>query len=312
MKNSISIAIPTYNGDVLLDTCLRSLANEYFHENYKDIIIVSNGPKTNAEEILRKYEFPIVTRYIHINEASVSMARNKALEISASDMVLFFDNDMTFTGTTLAAYSEALDHYGVEHFYGGPVAPNYESIPPTWLNEYLPRSAKNFSLGTETIEIKTLEFLGGNHMVPRLQTLQNAKYDSDGTTGQRGLIGEEMRVQENLLLKNITGIYTPVALTFHYVPIDRCTPEWVLHRNYRAGFTAGIRNIQGKCTLFNVPCWVVRRMLSLSIKYLIGLMLQKENHMVFRMKYDMKYYSGIIDSKINPDQLPDAHWVKPR
>jgi len=310
MKNSISIAIPTYDGDQTLDVCLKSLSKESFSKEYRDIIIVSNGPKTRSENILKKYEFPIATKHLHLDQASVSNARNAALKSSLSDMVLFFDNDMTFSGTTLAAYADAINQYGPDHFYGGPVSPDYESPPPLWLIDYLPRSAKEYSLGPANKEIAAPIFLGGNHAVPRRLTLENAMYDSDGSIGKSGLIGEETRVQENLLSKNITGIYVSGALSYHYVPIDRCTPEWVLHRNYRTGFTAGKRDVQGKCRLVGVPCWVIRRILSLYFQFFIGRIQRKDDHELFKTRYQLMYYLGIVNSKIKPEDLPDVHLIK--
>ena len=54
-----------------------------------------------------------------------------------------------------------------------------------------------------------------------------------------GSIGQESEMQRRLLSSGAFAVYVASALVYHWVPRDRCSPEFALHRAYREGVKRG-------------------------------------------------------------------------
>ena len=93
MKNSsISIIIPVYNPGEHLVKCLESIINQTY-ENL-EIILVDDGSSDGSGELCDEYakkDSRIIC--IHQENAGVSNARNKGLEIATGDYFHFPDSD---------------------------------------------------------------------------------------------------------------------------------------------------------------------------------------------------------------------------
>lgn len=82
-----SIIIPVYNVEKYIKKCLDSV----FNQSYKDyeVIVVNDGTKDNSMDIVKQYDLTIVNQ----ENAGLSAARNKGLEVSKGEYVLFLDSD---------------------------------------------------------------------------------------------------------------------------------------------------------------------------------------------------------------------------
>ncbi len=83
-----SVIIPVFNDKDNLDRCLGSLFNTVF-SNF-EVIVVDDGSYDSIEPVTQKYHSKLIRLPQNLGQA---YARNKAVEISASDIVLFTDAD---------------------------------------------------------------------------------------------------------------------------------------------------------------------------------------------------------------------------
>lgn len=91
----ISIILPTYKpGDYLLD-CLQSIELQTLNNDFFCVYIGLNGPKDKCEElvisILNKFNFNY--KYFYFPTAGVSFARNKLIDESTEEYLVFIDDD---------------------------------------------------------------------------------------------------------------------------------------------------------------------------------------------------------------------------
>lgn len=87
----VSIIIPVYNGEKYLSACLDSIFQQSF-QDYK-VYIINDGSTDRTSEILETYtEHPKVS-IINQDNAGVSAARNKGLELVVGEYVVFLDAD---------------------------------------------------------------------------------------------------------------------------------------------------------------------------------------------------------------------------
>lgn len=87
----VSIIIPVYNAESTIERCLGSLINN----SYKnlEIILVDDCSTDNSLKICRQYESDSIIVY-HSNENhGPSFSRNKGLELSTGDYIMFVDSD---------------------------------------------------------------------------------------------------------------------------------------------------------------------------------------------------------------------------
>lgn len=295
-NNTFSVAIPTYCNDALLDRILRSLCQQNFPENLVDIMVISNGPRTDARAVVARFSHRLSCTYHAIDQVGLSAARNFALKATQANFVVFFDNDMLIRSGCLEAYGEAIQCGSLRCFYGGPVLADYEFPPRAWLLEYLPWSAKNYSLGDSNKLISEAAFLGGNHAVPREATLNLGGYDEGGMVAMGGAIGEETRLQKKLIAAGLIGVYLSRAQVYHFVPESKCSAKWALHRNFRSGLTKGLYGGEQKTknNVLGVPFWVVFKYLKFIFRLIGAYFRYRKIEKYYKYIYHAEFYRGMI------------------
>ena len=89
-KEKISIILPTYNSDNVLENAINSVKAQTY-ENW-ELLIIENGKKGQAEQIARKINDERI-KYIYQAEPNVSNARNVGLEKATGEYIAFIDSD---------------------------------------------------------------------------------------------------------------------------------------------------------------------------------------------------------------------------
>lgn len=87
----VSIIVPVYNAEKYLRECVNSLINQTYKNI--EIILVNDGSSDNSLKICKEYEEHTNLRVITQENQGVSAARNKGLETSTGEYVMFVDSD---------------------------------------------------------------------------------------------------------------------------------------------------------------------------------------------------------------------------
>ena len=85
----VSIIVPVYNSESILDLCLQSLLNLDYPKNLLEIIIVDNASTDDSKKIIEKY--PVI--YIYEQKNTSYAARNKGIRMSSGEIIAFTDSD---------------------------------------------------------------------------------------------------------------------------------------------------------------------------------------------------------------------------
>jgi len=104
----ISVIIPLYNKK---EGILRAL-NSVFCQTYspREIIVVNDGSTDGSERIVQELNHPLI-RLLHQENAGVSAARNKGIEMAQSAWVAFLDADDYWEENYLQTIKELHVHY---------------------------------------------------------------------------------------------------------------------------------------------------------------------------------------------------------
>ena len=98
--HKISVIVPVYNVEKLLDRCLQSIVNQTYSN--LEIICINDGSTDDSFKILNKFASKD-KRIIVINQENLgqSAARNKGLDIATGDYIYFVDSDDSIHNQTL-------------------------------------------------------------------------------------------------------------------------------------------------------------------------------------------------------------------
>lgn len=86
----VSIIIPVFNEEKVIDKCLESLKTQSFKEI--EIIIIDDGSTDQTREIVKKFE----VKFLKQNHLGPAVARNLGAKNAAGEILVFVDADMVF------------------------------------------------------------------------------------------------------------------------------------------------------------------------------------------------------------------------
>lgn len=107
-NKSISVIIPAYNIEDLLEKCVTSVASQDYPKELLQIIVVDDGSTDGtphiADELARKYSN---VQVIHKENGGSSSARNVGIEAATGDYFGFVDSDDYISGVMYSTMMEA-------------------------------------------------------------------------------------------------------------------------------------------------------------------------------------------------------------
>lgn len=269
MHVPIYILIPTCSRPDLLQRTLESLAACRIPTGLRQTIVIENGKQNGAAEVVRSSSQRIKASYTFTPVGNKSHALNLALQSIEDGLILFFDDDIRLEPGTLEEYAKAATRLGSNHFFGGPFGVDYEQEPPTWLLEYLPKSAKGWQISDDDQKSSApITFCGCNWAVFADDLKRVGPFNTD-MGPSCAAVGQETEMQVRLRAHGMTPNYIAEAKVWHYVPADRCSIEWAINRAYRTAAGVEMANPQKRCSRLRClwkniswrisPQWIFRR-----------------------------------------------------
>ena len=200
----LSITICTYNRIEYLKKCLKSILDQTQGSEIIEINIIDN----NSTDTTKDYVTELQKQFTEVNyfvekRQGISYARNLSFEVCKGMFLAFVDDDAVINKNWLEALLNELKNQNENIIYGGPIYPNFESIPEDWIDkDYFIRKFKDTDgfLGT----IKSKEgFSGGNMCIAKNLFLKSEKFNTEiGMTGGNLGLGEEPDFFYKLIMKN--------------------------------------------------------------------------------------------------------------
>ena len=200
----LSITICTYNRIEYLKKCLKSILDQTQGSEIIEINIIDNNSTDTTKDYVSELQkkFPEVNYFVEKRQG-ISFARNLSFEVCNGMFLAFVDDDAVINKNWLEALLNKLKDQNENIIYGGPIYPNFESVPEDWIDkDYFIRKFKDTDgfLGT----IKSKEgFSGGNMCIAKNLFLKSEKFNTEiGMTGGNLGLGEEPDFFYKLIMKN--------------------------------------------------------------------------------------------------------------
>ncbi len=204
----ISVIIPTYKPQEYIEKCFNSFENQTISKDKFCIYIALNGPKDSYEDYIFKLQKKVTFdyKYIYIEEAGVSNARNKLIEASSEDFIVFVDDDDIVSEN----YLENLLQVSTDKFIGISNIYNFEKDINNLKENYI---GKVFDLldDSETSKYKIRKYFSSPwaKMIHR-SMIQDIRFDKKISKGEDSLFMA-------MISKNVLGVKKTTKDTCYYV-----------------------------------------------------------------------------------------------
>lgn len=123
-KPLVSVIIPTLNRYEYLSDVLKDLEKQTY--THFEVIVVDQSDDFSAEFYK---EFNLDINLIHQKEKALWLARNKAVEVSKADYLLFFDDDSRVASGWILQHLRCLDYFNAEGSSGVSLSTVGDAIP---------------------------------------------------------------------------------------------------------------------------------------------------------------------------------------
>ncbi len=144
----ISVIVPIYNAENGLSRCVDSILRQTFMDY--ELILVDDGSKDTSLQICNEFaKQDSRIRVIHQENAGVSAARNRGLEVSTGEYLMFVDSDDTIDESFFKEALEEIEENNADIYISG-------LAMETWLNGNVIKSVDYRAKTSKIYTTKTL------------------------------------------------------------------------------------------------------------------------------------------------------------
>lgn len=232
MNIELTIVICTYNRDKYIYQTLQKIALNTFSANKYEIILVNNNSTDRTETECKRFQsdFPELNfRYFIEKQQGLSFARNRGIEESKGDTIIFIDDDAFMETNYLHNLSVNLKSYPEVSAFGGKIIPCFENgKTPEWLSRWTYIWVSAIDKGQRISKFKGKSYPIGANMGFRRICFQYGKFNTSLGRNKDNLMGgEEKDIFKRLKKHNLNIYYFPDIQVTHMIPEKRTTNEFI-------------------------------------------------------------------------------------
>lgn len=228
---STTVLICTFNRSASLRQTLTSLARMDRASGPWDVLVVDNNSSDDTRAVVAALApgFPVPLRYLHEPRQGKCQALNSGIAATASQVVLFTDDDVLVSPRWLEEAVAPLRAGADVDYTGGPVQAIWGAPRPHWLpaansNLWGTIAALDYGPHPFVFEERRRIPIGANMAVRRSVFDRVGVFDpSLGRVG-KSLIGQEQaEFFHRTRRAGLRGVYVPAMIVDHHVPAGRLT-----------------------------------------------------------------------------------------
>lgn len=247
----ISVILCTYNRDKYIYNVLHSIAVGTLPAEEYEVVLVNNNSTDRTEEECRRFEadHPAVKlRYCVETSQGLSYARNRGIQESQGDILVYVDDDALVNEEYLKSYADFFARNPQAVAAGGPIIPQYDGCEePDWMSHYTRQLITGrLYLGDKEREFPRDAFPGGGNAAYR-----KSVFDTVGLfnveLGRKGnsLIGaEEKDLFDKMTTAGMHFYYIPTAILYHLIPPKKLTQDYFDRLTHSIGVSERYRTLQ--------------------------------------------------------------------
>ena len=238
VKDHITVCVPTYRRNLILERLLRKLARQDTGGLFCiSIVVVDNdaaGPARETVSLLAA-ELGLDLTYGVEPERTIPAARNHALRLARGNYIGIIDDDEFPPPCWLLNLYQAIRTFDVEGGLG-PVHPFFEHVPPDWIlkGRFCERPVHRTGTVLRWDQTRT-----GNVLLKRdVFDRHDLRFDPTFKTG-----GSDREFFKQAMRRGCRFIAVEEAPVYEIVPPERCTKGYWLKRALVNGYNAHKNNL---------------------------------------------------------------------
>ena len=221
----ISVCICTFKRAGLLARLLEKLKHQITEGKFTfSVVVADNDSAQSAEEVAKRFCSAIgpTINYCVEPRQNIALVRNKAVDSSHGDLIVFIDDDEVPDEDWLLNLFRTYETYKVEGVLG-PVRPYFDHDPPAWVRKggFFERPEYRTGYKLRWDECRT-----GNVLFARkILGLVDVPFRSEF-----GTAGEDMDFFRRMIEKGCQFVWCNEAAAYELVPEARCRRSFLLKR----------------------------------------------------------------------------------
>ena len=245
----LSLIVCTYNRDKYLYGALRCIAENGFPTEAYEIILVNNLSTDNTESECQRFtkDYPEVDfHYFVETNQGLSFARNRGIEESRGDILVFLDDDSYIQESYLHNLQRQLDAHPEADAFGGKIIPEFESgEAPKWLSKWNYTWVSAIDMGDKVCQFEGKAFpIGANMGIKKDFISQIGPFNTQLGRSKKNLMGGEEKDLFERVKSHGGGIYYfPDVVVRHVIPPTRTTLDYVKRLGEGVGRSERIRTL---------------------------------------------------------------------
>jgi len=244
----LTVAICTWNRAATLDRTLGHFQRVATSTSVPwELLVVNNNCTDDTRRVVDKHAGSLPLRPLFEEQAGLSHARNRAVDATKGDLLIWADDDIRVCPQWLEQYAAASANHADAAFFGGPIEPTFDEEPPPWLQRAMRCAEPVFGkidLGPEEHLLSADALPSGANFAVRTEVQRKHRFDPVlGRCGPELLAGEETALMRTLLQEGHRGLWLPAARVEHCIPAELMTLDYLCKRFTASGKTAAMMKI---------------------------------------------------------------------
>ena len=246
----ISIIICTYNRDRFIYETLKHIADCCYDNSAYEIVLVNNNCTDNTDAECKRFaaDFPDIDfRYFVETKQGLSHARNRGIDESRGDILVFLDDDAFVKNDYLSVLSRQMEQHPEAMAFGGKITPLFESgEEPKWLGKWTYSWVSAIDKGSGVVPFEGNSYPIGANMGFRKECIDACgKFNPDLGRSKKNLMGgEEKDLFNRLKENNMLILYFPDIKVQHVIPPQRTTNEYINKMALGIGISERMRTLK--------------------------------------------------------------------
>ena len=243
MTIKLTIAIPTHNRAATLRETLASVSALAIPADIaSECIVVDNASTDDTARTVEASADNSALRVRRVFEARLgsSFARNRAVAESASDFILFIDDDVIVEPEWAAELLVCLRDRNLDAACGM-VLPRWSSAPPEWLGPSLwvklaVHDQRAIAAAPPAAAEHLVNYFSANVGFRRSAFERFGNFREDlGVVGGNPISGEDTELFARIMARGGTIGFAPRAIVHHLIPAERMTRAYLRRKSFAYG-----------------------------------------------------------------------------
>lgn len=220
----ITAIICTYNRAKYIRPLLESIAANDLPKDEYEILLVDNNCTDNTRDICAAFaaaHIDVHFRYTVETEQGLSAARNRGIQESQGDIIVYIDDDALVDTHYLRDYAEWFEAHPETMACGGKILPLYETEEPQWMTPYTKALLTAWmDYGDRVREYPKGRYPGGGNAAYRKEVFEKVGLFNTalGRKGGNLMGSEEKDIFDKMKTMGMQVLYLPTPVLHHIIP----------------------------------------------------------------------------------------------